>query len=90
MASIVAKKRSWTSSEPLDMSAHLLRGKKPGPVRADWLHANAVAYNADLDQVLVNSPELNEFWIIDHSTSSAEAAGHNGGRYGKGGDILYR
>jgi hypothetical protein len=33
---------------------------------------------------------LSEVWIIDHSTTTAEAAGHAGGRSGKGGDILYR
>ena len=33
---------------------------------------------------------FSEFWIIDHSTATAEAATHKGGRSGKGGDILYR
>jgi hypothetical protein len=33
---------------------------------------------------------LSEVWIIDHSTTTAEAAGHTGGRSSKGGDILYR
>jgi len=28
--------------------------------------------------------------VIDHSTTTQEAAGHNGGNSGKGGDILYR
>jgi hypothetical protein len=33
---------------------------------------------------------FSEFWIIDHSTTTAEAAGHTGGRSGKGGDLMYR
>lgn len=56
----------------------------------DWLHANAIDYNPDLDQILISSRNLNEFFIIDHSTTTAEAASHSGGNSGKGGDILYR
>lgn len=57
---------------------------------ADWNHSNTVAYNPDLDQVMVTVRQLSEVWVIDHSTTTAEAAGHSGGRYGKGGDLLYR
>jgi hypothetical protein len=56
----------------------------------DWIHANSVDYNPELDQIIINSLVFDEFWIIDHSTTTAEAAGHTGGNSGMGGDILYR
>jgi hypothetical protein len=56
----------------------------------DWMHLNAISYRPDWDQILVSSHELDEIYVIDHSTTTAEAAGHQGGRSGKGGDILYR
>ena len=33
---------------------------------------------------------FSEIWVVDHSTSIEEAAGHSGGNGGKGGDLLYR
>lgn len=56
----------------------------------EWLHANHVRYNQKLDQLIVNLKFLSEFIIIDHSTTTDQVSGHAGGRYGKGGDILYR
>ena len=56
----------------------------------DWTHFNAVAYNAKLDQVIVSLRNFSEIWVIDHSTSTKDAAGRTGGRSGKGGDLLYR
>ncbi|MBL4704980.1 MAG: aryl-sulfate sulfotransferase [Flavobacteriales bacterium] len=56
----------------------------------DWLHLNAVDYNAQLDQLLFSSPQWNEIFIIDHSTTTLEAASHTGGNSGMGGDILWR
>ncbi|MFM7217846.1 MAG: aryl-sulfate sulfotransferase [Bacteroidota bacterium] len=56
----------------------------------DWMHANGVHYNPILDQIAISSHNLNEIYVIDHSTTMAEAAGHTGGNAGKGGDILYR
>jgi hypothetical protein len=56
----------------------------------DLSHCNSVAYNGDLDQIMISSRHFSEIWIIDHSTSKAEAASSKGGKYGKGGDLLYR
>ncbi|MFO0970606.1 MAG: aryl-sulfate sulfotransferase [Gemmataceae bacterium] len=57
---------------------------------SDWTHFNCVAYNAELDQIMISVHAFSEIWVIDHSTTSAEAAGSKGGKYGKGGDLLYR
>jgi hypothetical protein len=59
-------------------------------VNPDYTHCNGVAYNPELDQIAVSVWHFSEFWIIDHSTTTAEAASHHGGRSGKGGDLLYR
>lgn len=56
----------------------------------DWNHVNSIDYNEEFDQIILSSFGQDEIWIIDHSTTSEEAAGHTGGNSGKGGDILYR
>lgn len=57
---------------------------------ADWIHGNAVVYNEYLDQIAFSTRSFNEIWIIDHSTTSAEAKSSSGGNAGRGGDLLYR
>ncbi len=61
-----------------------------GPAFEDWLHINSIQYNAQRDEILLSVHNFNEIWIIDHSTTTAQAAGHSGGAKGKGGDIIYR
>ncbi|MCP5099358.1 MAG: arylsulfotransferase (ASST) [Chloroflexi bacterium] len=63
-------------------------GVKPGS--ADWNHINAVDYNVEFDQILLSVRNFSEIWIIDHSTTTAEAAGSSGGNSGVGGNLLYR
>jgi len=61
-----------------------------GSNNADWMHTNSIDYHEEFDQILLSVHNFNEIWIIDHSTTTEEAAGHTGGNSGKGGDIIYR
>ncbi len=63
---------------------------KNGRVRSDWVHANAINYSEKLDQIIISAHAFNEIWVIDHSTTTQQAATRSGGHSGKGGDLLYR
>ena len=55
-----------------------------------WNHVNGVDYHAQFDQIMISVRANNELFVLDHGTTTAQAASHTGGRYGKGGDLLYR
>jgi hypothetical protein len=76
--------------ERLQALGYLLPRASTTDLRADHLHTNSIAYNSSLDQIALSVSRLNELWVIDHSTTPAEASGHSGGRSGRGGDLLYR
>jgi hypothetical protein len=54
-----------------------------GGASSDWNHVNAIDYNAELDQIVLSSHNQHEIWVIDHNTTTEEAAG-------AAGDFLYR
>jgi formylglycine-generating enzyme required for sulfatase activity len=55
-----------------------------------WNHVNGIDYNPQLDQIMLSIRNNSELFVIDHGITKAQASGHTGGRYNKGGDILYR
>ena len=55
-----------------------------------FFHTNTVDYNPDLDMIVLSSATYGEIWFIDHSTTTEEAASSQGGKHGKGGDLIYR
>ncbi|MDT7831853.1 aryl-sulfate sulfotransferase [Flavobacteriaceae bacterium S356] len=75
------------ADHPEKLDFNFLNGGTGG---ANWLHVNSIQYDETLDQIVISSRNLSEVWIIDHSTTTAEAATGSGGIYGKGGDFLYR
>ena len=75
----------------LNINIGSVRGFDPGGnYSGDWMHANSIHYNQKYDQIIISCRNTNEFYIIDHSTSTFEASGSTGGNSGKGGDFLYR
>jgi hypothetical protein len=56
----------------------------------DIMHANGIDYDPEHDLIYMSVNFFSEVWVIDHSTTSDEAATDTGGNYGIGGDLVYR
>jgi hypothetical protein len=55
-----------------------------------WLMPRQLSYHPGEDLIVLTVSGLGEAWVIDHSTSEAEAASDGGGKRGRGGRILKR
>lgn len=56
----------------------------------DIMHANGIDYDETNDIIYLSVNNYSEIWVIDHSTTTTEAASNSGGNYNKGGDLIYR
>ncbi len=84
---IDANHQRWAEQTP-DAEWERLRGLgyvgAAGPrLDPDWLHTNSVDYDPIHDRILLSVLGFNEVWIIDHGTTTEEAAG-------PAGDLLWR
>ena len=83
---VQTSRRDWDRLEGLGyVSASRSRRLNP-----DWIHTNSIDHHPDLDQIVLSVLGFNEIWIVDHGTTTAEAAGRSGGKRGRGGELLYR
>lgn len=56
----------------------------------DIMHANGLSYDSKNDLIYLSINFYSEIWVIDHSTTTEEAASSIGGKYNYGGDLVYR
>lgn len=57
---------------------------------SDWMHSNGINYEPERDLIVMSVRRFCEIWVIDHSTTTAEARTDQGGNYGRGGRLLFR
>jgi hypothetical protein len=68
----------------------LFNGSAGTPSGNQWVHLNGITICEKRNLIVFTSRLFSELFIIDHGTTTQEAAGHTGGTRGKGGDFLYR
>jgi len=88
-----AKKHFSATNDPHKINVTKWGSSSSGPgggSSGDVMHFNSVAYDPVRDVVMVSAHMMNEILVVDHSTTTAQAATNAGGKFGKGGDILFR
>ncbi|WP_321827470.1 arylsulfotransferase family protein [Maribacter dokdonensis] len=59
-------------------------------IDGDIMHLNGITLDETNDLLYMTVNFYSEVWVIDHSTSTEEAATNTGGNYNLGGDLVYR
>ena len=61
-----------------------------GITSGDYFHISGIDYSEERDEIVLCPNNIDELWVIDHSTTTAEAATSTGGARGQGGELIYR
>jgi len=61
-----------------------------GITSGDYFHISGIDYSQERDEIVLCPNNIDELWVIDHSTTTAEAATSAGGTRGQGGELIYR
>lgn len=81
---LVPSEQAAAHPEKADVNGDLIETPTAPPnPPTDIFHTNSIAYNPRLDQIILSVPRFNEIWVIDHKTTTQQAAG-------PAGDLLYR
>ena len=78
------------SSNPHRIDFNLNTNHPNYGVSGDIMHANGIDYDEDNNLIYLSVNFYSEVWVIDHSTTTEQAATHTGGNYGMGGNLVYR
>ena len=71
---------------PNEFDINFMLPKPVGPLYCDfdWTHFNTCEYIAETDQILLNSRNFSEFYLINHKTGEMEYRWGNPSAYGQG------
>ncbi|MGJ8549448.1 arylsulfotransferase family protein [Winogradskyella wichelsiae] len=61
-----------------------------GQANGDIMHANGITVDETNNIIYLTINNYSEIWVIDHSTTTAQATTSTGGNYNLGGDLVYR
>ena len=78
------------SENPQRIDLNYRDALRDGSYNGDIMHANGIEYDAQNDLIYISVNFYSEVWVLDHSTTTEEAALNTGGNRNKGGDLVYR